>query len=86
MAKTKAKINDNLLAAAEAIPPKNPAPTAADKSYLRGLRRRGYTDEEIRAVARKAGFGELAPDFFVPKKKAQPIAKPELPSAALGKK
>lgn len=80
----KMKVSDKLLAAVEAIPPKNPAPSAQDRAYLRGLKRRGYTEAEIRAVAQKAGFGELAPDFFTPKKKAQ--AKPAAPTMVLDRK
>ena len=51
----KAKVNPKLIEAAEATPPKNPAASAADRTYLRGLRRRGYTEEEIKVVAHKAG-------------------------------
>ena len=36
--------------------PANPALSAADKTYLRGLRRRGYTQEEIKTIASDAGF------------------------------
>ena len=71
MAKT--KINPRLLEAAESTPPKNPAPSAADRTYLRGLRRRGYTEDEIKVVAQKAGL-VMPPDLFVPRKKTAPKA------------
>jgi hypothetical protein len=74
---TKAKVSERLVAATEATPPKNPAPSGADKAYLRGLKRRGYTEDEIRGVAAKAGM-QLPADFFVPKKK-----KPAAPAAAV---
>lgn len=32
---------------------KNPAPTAADIQAFRGMKRRGYTNEEILPIARK---------------------------------
>ena len=69
MAKT--KVNPKLVEAAEATPPKNPAASAADRTYLRGLRRRGYTEEEIKVVANKAGLA-MPPDLFVSKKKSPP--------------
>ena len=44
-----------LVAAFEKTRPANPALSAADKTYLRGLRRRG-TQEEIKTIASDAGF------------------------------
>lgn len=70
MAKARLVVNDKLIAAADSTPAKNPAPSSADKAYLRGLKRRGYTEQEIRVICQKAGLGELPVDFFVPKKKA----------------
>lgn len=69
----KAKVNPKLIEAAESTPPKNPAPSAADRTYLRGLRRRGYTEDEIKVVAQKAGL-LMPPDLFVPRKKPAPKA------------
>ena len=45
-----------LVAAFEKTRPANPALSAADKTYLRGLRRQGYTQEEIKTIASYAGF------------------------------
>lgn len=52
----KQKPAEALLAAVAATRPANPALSAADKTYLRGLRRQGYTQPEIIAIAQSAGY------------------------------
>ncbi len=66
----KQKINEALIQAVEENPPKNPALSSSDKAYLRGLKRRGYTEQEITAIVEKAGM-TMPENFFVPKKKKE---------------
>ena len=69
MAEKKQEVNERLSKAFEAVEPKNPALSGADKAFLRGLQRRGFTEEEIRNVAQKAGF-DVPADLFQKKGKA----------------
>lgn len=69
MATKKVSVNESLLKAFENAKPKNPALTGADKAFLRGLKRRGFTLQEIKAVAAEAGF-VVPDDLFETKKKA----------------
>ena len=71
MATKKASVNEDLAKAFDAVKPANPALSSADKTYLRGLRRRGFTQNEIQDVAQKAGL-QLPTDLFESKKKASP--------------
>lgn len=50
------------------VQPANPALSRADKSYLRGLTKRGFTQEEIAEIAQKAGF-KIPADLFITKPK-----------------
>lgn len=68
MAKIKQAVNEKLAGVFAETPPENPAPSAADKTYLRGLKKRGYTEAEIIQVAAKAGF-KITPDLFIIKPK-----------------
>lgn len=70
MATKKIQVNEGLVKAFENAKPANPALTSADRTYLRGLRRRGFTQEEIKKVAKEAGF-DVPADLFESKKKAQ---------------
>lgn len=72
MAAKKQAVNADLAKAFEAVQPANPALSSADKTYLRGLRRRGFTQVEIQDVAKKAGF-VVPPDLFENKKKTGQI-------------
>ena len=68
MAAKKQEVSEKLAKAFEAVEPKNPALSGADKAYLRGLKRRGFTESEIREVAQKAGF-VVPVDLFQKKEK-----------------
>lgn len=72
MATKKVAVNQSLVKAFENAKPKNPALTGADKAFLRGLKRRGFTLEEIKAIAGESGF--IVPDdlFEIKKRKIQP--------------
>ena len=74
----KQKVNPKLAEAFEAVQPKNPALSSADKTYLRGLRRRGFTEVEIMDIAGKAGM-QVPADLFAQKTKnlATPVAQPK---------
>jgi SOS response regulatory protein OraA/RecX len=72
MATKKVHVNEGLMKAFENAKPANPALTSADKTYLRGLRRRGFTQDEIQKVAKDAGF-VVPPDLFEQKKKAPAV-------------
>lgn len=69
MATKKEPVNEDLAKAFASAKPANPALTSADKSYLRGLLRRGFTAEEIQTVAKNAGF-QVTAELFTPRKKA----------------
>ena len=73
MASKKIKVNERLLAAAESIQPANPAITSADLTYLRGLKRRGYTDNEIISIANKASL-QVKPEQLVVVKRVKKVA------------
>lgn len=68
MATRKPHVNEALLAITSEAKPKNPVLSSADKSHLRGLRRRGFTEPEIIEIAVKAGF-QPPVDLFAQKKK-----------------
>lgn len=61
-------INKQLLDAFSKAEPKNPSLTTQDKTYLRGLRRQGFTQEEITSIANKSGF-QVPADLFSQKTK-----------------
>lgn len=71
--KKKQPVAAKLAEAFQSTPPTHPALSSSDKTYLKGLTKRGYTEDEIIDIAKKAGF--LVPtDLFVTKQK---IAKEE---------
>lgn len=74
MATKKQAVNETLAKAFEAVKPANPALSSADKTYLRGLRRRGFTQQEIQTIAQNAGF-QVPDDLFEPQKKVVQKAK-----------
>jgi hypothetical protein len=68
MAKSKQAVNEKLASVFADTPPANPAPSAADKAYLKSLTKRGYTETEIIQVAAKAGF-KITSELFIAKPK-----------------
>jgi hypothetical protein len=69
MAKSKtAQVNEKLASVFSDVQPANPSPSSTDKAYLRGLKKRGFTDAEIIQVAAKAGF-KITADMLVVKPK-----------------
>ena len=74
MVTKKAAINSKLLEAVAATPPANPAITRVDKTFLRGLIRRGYTHDEIISIGAKAGLKVNPQDLITNGKKAVPKA------------
>lgn len=69
MAKGKrAPVNEKLSSVFSETLPANPSPSTSDKSYLRSLKKRGYTETEIIQIAKKAGFN-ITPELFVIKPK-----------------
>lgn len=70
MTTKKAEVNEKLKQTFDATPPKNPALSSADRTYLKGLFRRGYTQDEIIAIGQKAGFNVKPEDLAVKKKAA----------------
>lgn len=67
----KQKPAEALVAAVAATRPANPALSAADKTYLRGLQRQGYTREEIIAIAQSAGY-QVSDDLFTKRANKKP--------------
>ena len=65
------KPNPNLIEAFTNERPAKPALSSADKRYLRGLRRQGYTQTEIEQIGKKSGF-DVPADLFTSKKKTTP--------------
>ena len=51
-----AKVNQLLQASTELVVPAIPVLSSADKSYLKGLKKKGYSDQQIIAIAAKSGF------------------------------
>lgn len=51
-----AKVNPLLQASTELVKPAIPVLSTTDKSYLKGLKRRGYSDQQIIEIAAKSGF------------------------------
>ena len=51
-----AKVNPLLQASTELVTPEIPVLSTADKSYLKGLKKKGYSDQQIIAIAAKSGF------------------------------
>ena len=74
MATKKIPVNSKLLEAAAATPPTNPALTGSDRAFLRGLTRRGYTEQEIIALGRKAGLNVTAADLVPRGRKPKSVA------------
>lgn len=68
MATKKIMANAKLVDAGTEAIPINPALTWADRAYLRGLKRRGFTEAEIIGIGKKAGF-TVTPDDLKPKAK-----------------
>lgn len=71
MATKKTPVNTKLLEVVQATPPINPAMTGADRTFLRGLKRRGYSNDEIIAIGKKAGFSVKQEDLAVKTRKAK---------------
>ena len=69
MAKSKVtQVNEKLTSIFSEVQPANPAPSSTDKAYLRGLKKRGFTDNEIIQVAAKAGY-KITADMLIVKPK-----------------
>ncbi len=74
--KKRTPVNSALMEAAQAATPKNPAVTGADKAYLRGLKKRGFTDDEVIQLAAKAGLKVDASMLVVKPRKPKVDAAP----------
>lgn len=59
----KAKVNEALKKELDAMTPANPVLSSADKAYLRGLMRRGFSEQQIRSAVQKVGM-EIPANFF----------------------
>lgn len=69
MAKVKrAPVSEKLASVFSETLPANPAPSTSDKAYLKGLKKRGYTETEIIQIAAKAGF-KITPEMLIVKAK-----------------
>jgi hypothetical protein len=64
------KANKLLIDAFKDATPKTPAITGADRVYLRGLTRRGFTNDEILAIASKTGMKVTLADLTPKAKKS----------------
>jgi hypothetical protein len=70
MAKTKRFVPDaSLLEIVNSVKPETPVMTGPEKTYFKGLKRRGYSEQQISDFIKKAGFTVPA-NFWVVKKKA----------------
>lgn len=61
---------DDLLALINSTKPATPVLSSKEKTYFKGLKRRGYSEQQITGFIEKAGY-KMTPDFFVVKKKEQ---------------
>lgn len=75
MATKKKTAHEKLLEAVATTPPMNPALTSADRVFLRGLKRRGYTESEIIAIGKKAGFIVTSESLKPAVKRVKTVAK-----------
>ena len=58
------QVNQALVEAFKNATPKTPVLTSADKTYLRGLTKRGFTHDEILDITTNAGF-KVMPDDLI---------------------
>lgn len=71
MAKAKRFVPDaSLLEIVNAVKPATPVMTGPEKTYFKGLKRRGYSEQQISEFIKKAGYPVPA-NFFVVKTKEQ---------------
>lgn len=74
MAKAKRFVPDaSLLEIVNAVKPATPIMTGPEKTYFKGLKRRGYSEQQIGEFIKKAGY-QVPADFWV--------VKPKKPKAA----
>jgi hypothetical protein len=76
MAKRAPKIqpSESLLKLVLEAPAAKPTISAADKNYLKGLVKRGYTIPEILAIGKKHGFTLTAEEMTVKPRKPKAVA------------
>lgn len=79
MAKAKKFVPDaSLLEIVNAVKPATPVMTGPEKTYFKGLKRRGYSEQQIGEFIKKAGYPVPA-DLWVVKAK-KPAAAPVQPA------
>lgn len=82
MAKAKKFVPDEAVASFfTQMKPANPIMSSAEKSYFKGLKKRGYSEAQIRQGIEKAGY-TAGPDFFVVKEKKPKAPTPAEPAPA----
>lgn len=75
MAKAKRFVPDaSLLEIVNAVKPATPIMTGPEKTYFKGLKRRGYSEQQISQFIQKAGY-QVPANFWVVKAK-KPVAAP----------
>ena len=75
MAKAKKFVPDSsILEIVNAVKPATPVMTGPEKTYFKGLKRRGYSEQQINEFIKKAGY-PVPVDLWVIKAK-KPVAAP----------
>jgi len=67
---------DDLLALINSTKPATPVLSSKEKTYFKGLKRRGYSEQQISQFIQKAGYPVPA-DLFVVKPKKTVAAQPQ---------
>lgn len=81
MAKAKRiPLNELLAEVTSTAKPANPALSSTDKAYLKGLKKRGFTDAELIALATKAGL-KVTAEMLVVKQRVKKVVAPVAPTA-----
>ena len=69
MAKSKQFVPDqSILDLVTSTKPANPILSTKEKTYFKGLKRRGYSEQQINEFIKKAGY-QVSADFWVVKEK-----------------
>lgn len=83
--RTKSALLNAIIEVAQESIPANPLPSGAELTYLKNLKRRGFTDAEIIVIAEKAGVTITAAHLVIKTKEQIAAEKAEKEKAKLDK-
>lgn len=73
----------DLLALIESTKPQTPIMSSAEKTYFKSLKKRGFSEEQIKKFIEKAGYS-ITSDFFVIKTKKTATSAPSFLRSKIG--